>query len=587
MRLFKKVGFLFVSAAMLIGVGITLNASGIGETKADEVVYYTANYSAASYLVSPDTLSTTYSDTDTYRLTDGTVTKGWTSYGTNPNNYAVAGTRFGGKNAGTLNSDLANAPVGITTGTGWYHMTAATSATMGQAITKITVESIGTFGTATFVTGKKMFLQVSANADFSSSTEYSATIVATGTHTFTAATEWAAASYYRVVMERNSTSSTNSGLIVANIKFYANLSVIDVASVAINEPGSPSLNIGETVSLSAVVLPADATDKSLTWASDDTSVLEVDSSGKVTAISSGSAVISATSVQKPAVVDYLELEVLGTPSSYDKTFTATDFGMLSTYVDGNYVDDGIVYYGYQVMRSVATATNNALQFRGSPSGYLYNKTAYASNISKISVKLSSGNSTDTYAIYVGSAANPDSTVTVTGVVDPNNALYVNFDVAALGNYKYFKITRTSTSYTVYIDGISVQMVNTDVEAARTYAASFLSTLDSECQALNVSSATWSTLSGSYSALSAAAKVAYTGETATVVVTDIQKALARYVYIVQKYGYANFMGITIASSSQNVDVRSDVTNSMYVVVILGIMGVSVIGATFYLKKKREE
>ena len=585
MRLIKKLGLFVVTGAMALGIGLSLGASTINETKADEVVYYTANYSAGSYIAS-GSLSTTYSDTDTYSLTDGTVTKGWTSYGTNPNNYAVAGTRFGGKNAGDLASALANAPVGITTGTGWYYMTAATSDTMGQAITKVTVESIGTFGTATFVTGKKMFLQVSANSDFSSSTDYSTTIAANATHTFTAATEWDAASYYRVVMERNSTSSTNSGLIVANIKFYANLSVVDVASVAINQPETTSLNIGETLELSATVLPANATDKSLTWSSDDPSVLEVDQNGKVTAISSGSAVITATSSQKPSVFDYIELEVVGTPSSYDKTFTATDFGMLSTYVDGNYSDDGIVYYGYQVMKSVASTTMNALQFRGSPSGYLYNKTAYESNISKITIKLSSGNTADTYAIYVGSVANPDSTITVTGVADPNNAFYVTFDVAALGNFKYFKITRTSTSYTVYIDGISVQMVNTDVEAARTYASSFLSTLDAECAALNVSSSTWSTLSSSYSALRAAAKVAYTGETATVVVTDIQKALERYVYIVNKYGYTNFMGITIeGASSTSLDISR--SNSVSTIVLIAVAGFTAIGGMFFLKRKREE
>lgn len=585
MKLFKKLGLFVVTGAMALGIGLSLGASTINETKADEVVYYTANYSAGSYIAS-GSLSSTYPDTDTYSLTDGTVTKGWTSYGTNPNSYAVAGTRFGGKNTGDLASALANAPVGITTGTGWYYMTAATSATMGQAITKVTVESIGTFGTGTFVTGKKMFLQVSANSDFSSSTDYSTTIAATATHTFTAATEWDAASYYRVVMERNSTSSTNSGLIVANIKFYANLSVVDVASVAINQPETTSLNIGETLELSATVLPANATDKSLTWSSDDPSVLEVDQNGKVIAISNGSAVITATSSQKPSVFDYIELEVVGTPSSYDKTFTATDFGMLSTYVDGNYSDDGIVYYAYQVMKSVNSTTMNALQFRGNPSGYLYNKTAYESNISKITIKLSFGNTVDTYAIYVGSVANPDSTITVTGVADPNNAFYVTFDVAALGNFKYFKITRTSTSGTVYIDGISVQMVNTDVEAARTYASSFLSTLDAECAALNVSSSTWSTLSSSYSALSAAAKVAYTGETATVVVTDIQKALERYVYIVNKYGYTNFMGITIeGASSTSLDISR--SNSVSTIVLIAVAGFTAIGGMFFLKRKREE
>lgn len=586
MKLLKKLGLFVLTGAMLVGVGFALNNNDVRQTKADEVVYYTANYSAASYVTS-GSLTSTYSDTDTYTLFDGTVSKGWTSYGTNTNNYAVAGTRFGGKNAGALASELANAPSGITTGTGWYYMTAATSATMGQAITKVTVDSIGTFGTATFVTGKKMFLQVSANADFSASTEYSTTISATATHTFTAATEWAAASYYRVVMERNSTSSTNSGLIVSNIKFYANLSVIDVASVSIDEPETLTLNIGETLSLSAVVLPANATDKSLLWESDDTSVLEVDSNGKLTAISTGSAIISATSVQKPAILDYLEFNVVGTPSSYDKTFTATDFGMLSTYVDGNYSDDGIVYYAYQVMKSTNTATLNSLQFRGSPSGYLYNKTAYANNISKISVKLSAGNTVDTYAVYVGTSANPDNTVTVTGVADPNNASHVDFDVSALGNYKYFKITRTNTSGTLYLDGISVQMVNSDVEAARTYAASFLSALDSECQALNVSSATWTTLSGNYNALSEAAKVAFTGEESTVVVTTIQRALERYVYIVNKYGYTNFMGIAVSPSSNVDGLKTNLNDALSSVIIISLVGVSLLGGMFFLKRKREE
>ena len=130
------------------------------------------------------------------------------------------------------------------------------------------------------------------------------------------------------------------------------------------------------------------------------------------------------------------------------------------------------------------------------------------------------------------------------------------------------------------------MVNTDVEAARTYASSFLSTLDAECAALNVSSSTWSTLSSSYSALSAAAKVAYTGEIATVVVTDIQKALERYVYIVNKYGYTNFMGITIeGASSTSLDISR--SNSVSTIVLIAVAGFTAIGGMFFLKRKREE
>jgi hypothetical protein len=93
------------------------------------------------------------------------------------------------------------------------------------------------------------------------------------------------------------------------------------------------------------------------------------------------------------------------------------------------------------------------------------------------------------------------------------------------------------------------------------------------------------LEHSYSALSAAAKVAYTGETATVVVTDIQKALERYVYIVNKYGYTNFMGITIeGASSTSLDISR--SNSVSTIVLIAVAGFTAIGGMFFLKRKEQ-
>ncbi len=63
-------------------------------------------------------------------------------------------------------------------------------------------------------------------------------------------------------------------------------------SVTLNQT-SASLKVGESVSLTATVLPADATDKTVTWSSSNTSVAIVDSNGKVTAIALGSATITA------------------------------------------------------------------------------------------------------------------------------------------------------------------------------------------------------------------------------------------------------------------------------------------------------
>ena len=60
-------------------------------------------------------------------------------------------------------------------------------------------------------------------------------------------------------------------------------------------PESATIEVGETVSLSATVQPAGVS-QSVTWASGSPSVATVDSSGVVTGVSAGTAVITATSV---------------------------------------------------------------------------------------------------------------------------------------------------------------------------------------------------------------------------------------------------------------------------------------------------
>ncbi len=55
-----------------------------------------------------------------------------------------------------------------------------------------------------------------------------------------------------------------------------------------------SLNIGETVKLTATVLPEEASDKSVSWASSDPGIASVDENGTVTAVTSGKTTITAT-----------------------------------------------------------------------------------------------------------------------------------------------------------------------------------------------------------------------------------------------------------------------------------------------------
>jgi len=67
--------------------------------------------------------------------------------------------------------------------------------------------------------------------------------------------------------------------------------LIHVTSVSVS-PRSTRINLGESVQLTATITPANASDKSVTWSSSNTSVAKVSSDGLVTAVGAGTANIS-------------------------------------------------------------------------------------------------------------------------------------------------------------------------------------------------------------------------------------------------------------------------------------------------------
>ena len=89
------------------------------------------------------------------------------------------------------------------------------------------------------------------------------------------------------------TVTTEDGNKTATCAVSVAAATVPVTGVTLNKT-STSLYVGDTETLTPTITPDNATNKNVTWSSDDTSVATVDASGLVTAVARGTAVITAT-----------------------------------------------------------------------------------------------------------------------------------------------------------------------------------------------------------------------------------------------------------------------------------------------------
>ena len=93
----------------------------------------------------------------------------------------------------------------------------------------------------------------------------------------------------------------------------------------------------ENFSLSAIVLPDNTTDKTVTWKSSDNTVATVDSNGLVTAVAIGKAIITATTTDGSNLSASCVVTVIPTPGDVnnDGNINITDVVTVASYVLGN------------------------------------------------------------------------------------------------------------------------------------------------------------------------------------------------------------------------------------------------------------
>ena len=173
-----------------------------------------------------------------------------------------------------------------------------------------------------------------------------------------------------------------------------------VTGITLNH-SSASLVPGDTLSLAATILPSGATEKSVTWSSNSTSVATVTQSGVVTAVSPGTAVIKVTSIDNASATASCTVTVssiLTTQVIIDSVFSEVEIGVpvrleahvLPTnatvqgvnWVVKNGTGSGEISNGYFIGRSAGTVTLEA----HSADGITYNTMTVTVKLSGASIE---------------------------------------------------------------------------------------------------------------------------------------------------------------------------------------------------------
>ena len=249
---------------------------------------------------------------------------------------------------------------------------------------------------------------------------------------------------------------------------------------------SATIKVGESIVLSPEITPNNATDKSVTWYTDDADIATV-SNGRVTGVAAGTVTISAVShdggleanceVEVKAADSYDVASDTLTHSSF--TISGTGYNPWTSDVNG---ESGAVYNG------ISTNNNNAIQLNlknDSKPGIVVKESSR--KIKRISVEWYSGNSNGRYITIYGkntAYSSPadlysnDTKGDVIGTITYNdngaNPLYLDIN----SDYKYVGIQASAAVYltsitfdwdipvtSVSLDNESIQLdLNGDTEA---------------------------------------------------------------------------------------------------------------------------
>lgn len=347
-----------------------------------------------------------------------------------------------------------------------------------------------------------------------------------------------------------------------------------VTGLSLNKT-TTSLREGETDTLTSTVLPVTA-NQNVVWSTNDSSIATV-SGGTITAVQTGTAIITATTIGKTSggqtVTSSCTVNVSSLPGNYLATNIITigklGWGGTATTSERPTAIDQVKYLdssGYYFSNS----GSDYISFSKNTTAYFANSTEYKRNISSVVIDSKDAKVGTDMKIFAGTTVKP-ATTEITFSKSASGYVYT-YDFSG-GDYKYFNVTRSSATNYVNINSITI-----NVEDDAAFLASYIMESSTSQQCLTKYSAAKERYLALVSSEQTLFKTAAEGES-----EEITNARARYLAWA-----ANRSDSTpwAKSSGSSAYLPADGVENGQTLVVLSAIGVSFgIAVCFWLIRKK--
>ncbi len=415
------------------------------------------------------------------------------------------------------------------------------------------------------------------------------------------------ASNQRSVTSYSSTPTGSANPSSDNINtFEGQGQTVEVTSVEVF-PSSVSIEAGQSNMLSAEVLPANATNKSVTWSSTNSGIVSVNSNGIFTGHVAGTAKIRATA--NNGVYGECNVTVTGgggggeTVTTYElvtdglhagdevvigaqSNWTASSAKVLTKVVKSNYyltpesatVSNGVLTKTDSMPVWTVSGTNGSFKFEND-GDYLYG--------------IKNVTSTKTYYnIYANGTSSSDGVTWTANLNSSNTGFDLYNDQGVYVEYygQYDEFTGYSKSANEPINFYRKTTKTIDIYTAEEFSTDFLAsiTCNNNGESTPTLSRSWSELAALFAEVDSAHKTVLVNADANENGDVIERAMARYDLLCRKYSqFNNFIGRASANPSNSAltkMMRRDHSLALAFSIVSGVIVIGVIVLITLRKKK---